>query len=108
MLPLSHFCDSACSGGCPDILTTGETVKLSSLGVLTVRTEGKRIGRNPTINVEVPVKPRRIPTFRASPVLNASINGGQQRRSSAHARRQSARAVYTSAEWDVRHCERRL
>jgi integration host factor subunit alpha len=55
-------------------LENGESVKLSSFGVFTVRSKGKRIGRNPKTNVEVPIEPGRAITFSASPVLKAHIN----------------------------------
>ena len=55
-------------------LATGETVKLSSFGVFTVRNKGERVGRNPKTNVEVPIKPRRAVTFSASHLLKAHVN----------------------------------
>jgi integration host factor subunit alpha len=57
-----------------DTLATGETVKLSSFGVFTVRNKGERVGRNPKTNVEVPIKPRRAVTFSASHLLKAHVN----------------------------------
>ncbi len=57
-----------------DTLATGETVKLSSFGVFTVRNKGERVGRNPKTNVEVPIEPRRAVAFSASPVLKAHVN----------------------------------
>ena len=57
-----------------DTLATGETVKLSSFGVFTVRNKGERVGRNPKTNVEVPIEPRRAVTFSASHVLKAHVN----------------------------------
>lgn len=59
-------------------LADGEDVKLSSFGILTVRDQGKRIGRNPRTGDEVPIEPRKAVTFSASDVLKAHINGGQQ------------------------------
>jgi integration host factor subunit alpha len=55
-------------------LENGESVKLSSFGVFTVRTKARRIGRNPKTNVEVPIEPHQSLTFSASPVLKARIN----------------------------------
>jgi integration host factor subunit alpha len=55
-------------------LEMGETVKLSSFGVFTVRTKAKRVGRNPKTGIEVPIEPRRSITFSASPALKARVN----------------------------------
>jgi integration host factor subunit alpha len=38
-----------------DALIRGETVKLSSFGVFTVRNKAERMGRNPKTGVEVPI-----------------------------------------------------
>lgn len=56
-------------------LVRGEPVKLRSFGLFTVRAKRERIGRNPRTGVEVPIKPRRVLTFKPSPVLCATING---------------------------------
>jgi integration host factor subunit alpha len=56
-------------------LVRGETVKLRSFGLFSVRSKRERIGRNPRTGIEVPIKPRRVLTFRPSPVLVAAING---------------------------------
>jgi len=58
-----------------DALVRGETVKLRSFGLFSVRAKRERIGRNPRTGIEVPIKPRRVLMFRPSPVLVASING---------------------------------
>jgi integration host factor subunit alpha len=57
-----------------DALVRGETVKLRSFGLFSVRAKRERIGRNPRTGIEVPIKPRRVLTFRPSPVLVTSIN----------------------------------
>jgi integration host factor subunit alpha len=57
-------------------LVTGESVKLSGFGIFGVRQKGRRIGRNPKTNVEVPIEPCRSLTFAASPLLRTRINGG--------------------------------
>ena len=57
-----------------DALTRGETVKLRSFGLFSVREKRERIGRNPRTGVEVPIKPRRVLTFRPSPVLLEQVN----------------------------------
>lgn len=58
-----------------EALVRGESVKLRSFGLFSVRAKRERIGRNPRTGIEVPIKPRRVLTFRPSPVLIASING---------------------------------
>ena len=60
-----------------DALARGEPVKLRSFGLFTVREKRERIGRNPRTGVEVPITPRRVLTFRPSPVLLERINGRQ-------------------------------
>ena len=62
-------------GEISDALTRGEVVKLRSFGLFTVREKRERIGRNPRTGVEVPIKPRRVLTFKPSPVLLDHVNG---------------------------------
>jgi len=57
-------------------LVSGENVKLSGFGIFSVRQKGKRIGRNPKTNVEVPIEPCRSLTFSASPLLRTRVKGG--------------------------------
>ncbi len=56
-------------------LVRGESVKLRSFGLFCVRDKRERVGRNPRTGVEAPIKPRRVLTFKPSPVLCAAING---------------------------------
>jgi integration host factor subunit alpha len=65
-----------------DALVRGETVKLRSFGLFLVRAKRERVGRNPRTGVEVPITPRRVLTFKPSPVLSAAVNGvaAKQRR----------------------------
>ena len=56
-------------------LVRGEPVKLRSFGLFAVREKRERIGRNPRTGIEVPIKPRRVLTFRPSPVLFDLVNG---------------------------------
>ena len=58
-----------------DALVRGETVKLRSFGLFAVRAKRERIGRNPRTGIEVPIKPRRVLTFKPSPVLIGCVNG---------------------------------
>jgi integration host factor subunit alpha len=58
-----------------DALTRGEQVKLRSFGTFNVREKRGRVGRNPKTGIEAPICPRKVLTFKASPVLVARING---------------------------------
>ena len=57
-----------------DCLTRGESVRLRSFGAFNVRSKRERIGRNPKTGVEVPIRPRRVVTFKPSPILIAQVN----------------------------------
>ncbi len=52
-----------------------EKVKLSSFGTFQVRHKKARIGRNPRTREEAIITPRRVATFRASPLMKQRING---------------------------------
>ncbi len=56
-----------------DALVRDETFKLSSFGSFVVRQKGERIGRNPKTGEEVPILPRRVLVFRASPALKERV-----------------------------------
>ncbi len=58
-----------------EALVRGESVKLRSFGLFSVRAKRERIGRNPRTGVEAPISSRRVLTFKPSPVLSAAING---------------------------------
>jgi integration host factor subunit alpha len=58
-----------------EALVRGEPVKLRSFGSFNVRSKRERIGRNPKTGVEAPITPRRVLTFKPSPVLIAHVNG---------------------------------
>ena len=68
-------------GEIADALTRGDSVKLRSFGLFTVREKRERIGRNPRTGVEVPIVPRRVLTFKPSPVLLDHVNGRDDRKS---------------------------
>ena len=55
-------------------LTRGEAVKLRSFGLFSVRAKRERIGRSPRTGAEVPITPRRVLTFKPSPVLLEEVN----------------------------------
>jgi len=56
-------------------LEAGESVKIRGFGTFSIRQKGRRVGRNPKTGVEATITPRRILTFKASPVLVAHVNG---------------------------------
>ena len=58
-----------------DCIGRGESVKLSSFGMFTVRKKGQRMGRNPKTGVEVPIAPRRVVIFRPSAIMKQKVNG---------------------------------
>lgn len=58
-----------------DALIRGESVKLRSFGSFNVRSKRERIGRNPKTGEEAPICSRKVLTFKASPVLIATVNG---------------------------------
>ncbi len=64
-----------------EALSRGEVVKISSFGSFSVRSKGKRIGRNPKTGEEVPIEPRHVLVFRASHVLKDQINAALVKRS---------------------------
>jgi integration host factor subunit alpha len=62
-------------GEVAEALVRGEPVKLRSFGTFNVRSKGERLGRNPKTGAEATITPRKVLTFKASPVLVARING---------------------------------
>lgn len=58
-----------------DSLNRDEAVKLRSFGAFHIRSKRERIGRNPKTGVEATITPRRVVTFKPSPVLVARVNG---------------------------------
>jgi integration host factor subunit alpha len=58
-----------------EALDRGEPVKLQSFGTFNVRSKRGRVGRNPKTGEEAPISPRKVLTFKASPVLVARVNG---------------------------------
>ena len=61
-----------------DALVSGETVKISSFGTFSVRAKSARIGRNPKTGDEVPIHPRRVPTFRPSHLMKDRVAAGNK------------------------------
>ena len=58
-----------------ETLARGEPVKLRSFGSFNIRSKRGRIGRNPKTGAEAEITPRKVLTFKASPVLVARVNG---------------------------------
>ncbi len=62
-----------------DALVAGENVKISSFGTFSIRDKSERIGRNPKTGEEVPIKPRRVLTFRPSHLMKERVANGNKR-----------------------------
>ncbi len=62
-----------------EALVRGEQVKISSFGTFSVRSKTERLGRNPKTGEEVPIKPRRVLTFRASHLMKDRVADGNKR-----------------------------
>ena len=52
----------------------GGKVKISGFGIFTTRNKRAWLGRNPKTGGRMEISPRRVLTFKPSPVLNASVN----------------------------------
>lgn len=59
-------------------LVKGENVKISSFGTFSIRDKTERIGRNPKTGEEVPIKPRRVLTFRPSHLMKDRVANGNR------------------------------
>lgn len=68
----AEFVESVLDEVC-DRLVDGESVKISSFGVFSLRDKAARIGRNPKTGEEKVITPRRVLTFRPSHVLKDKI-----------------------------------
>ncbi len=55
-------------------LGAGEDVLISGFGKFCVREKNERIGRNPKTGEDVPIKARKVVTFRCSHVLREKVN----------------------------------
>lgn len=65
-------------GHISDALVRGENVKVSSFGTFNIRDKNARMGRNPKTGEEVPIKPRRVLTFRPSQILKDRVAEGNK------------------------------
>lgn len=55
-------------------LKNEEPVKIAGFGNFIVRKKGERKGRNPRTGVEIGISPRKVVTFKASPIFKEFIN----------------------------------
>ena len=60
-----------------DTLVEGETVKLSSFGVFSVRDKAERIGRNPKTGEDIPIKARRVVTFKPGQKFKSRVENAK-------------------------------
>jgi integration host factor subunit alpha len=56
-------------------LSIGEDVLISGLGKFSVKKKAQRRGRNPATGEDLTLDPRRVITFKCSPVMRERING---------------------------------
>lgn len=59
-----------------ETLERGENLKISGFGSFVVREKEARVGRNPQTGDAITISPRRVVTFKPSPVLKAAMNDG--------------------------------
>ena len=57
-----------------ETLEKGETVKVSGFGNFVVRAKRARRGRNPQTGDEIMITPRKVLTFKSSPLLKEALN----------------------------------
>ena len=57
-----------------ETLQREDKILVSGFGNFVIRNKRARRGRNPKTGVDIKITPRRILTFKASPVLKASLN----------------------------------
>jgi len=57
-----------------EALERGETVKISGFGSFVVRAKRPRRGRNPQTGEEMTITPRKVLTFKPSPLLKQALN----------------------------------
>jgi integration host factor subunit alpha len=56
-----------------EVLESGEQVKLSGFGNFDLRTKSERPGRNPKTGEDIPIKARRVVTFRPGQKLKSRV-----------------------------------
>ena len=60
-----------------DILSGGESIKITAFGNFVVRNKASRKGRNPQTGQEIEISARRVLTFKPSQVLKDVLNKDQ-------------------------------
>lgn len=60
-----------------EVVSEGESIKLSGFGTFTVREKGSRRGRNPKTGVEIEIEPRRVVTFKPSVGFKEFVERGR-------------------------------
>jgi len=58
-----------------ETLEKGEQVKMPKFGNFSVLNKKERVGRNPKTKEKAMISPRRVVSFKASPVFKAQVNG---------------------------------
>jgi len=57
-----------------ETLEKGEKVKISGFGSFVVRAKRSRRGRNPQSGEDITITPRKVLTFKSSPLLKQALN----------------------------------
>ena len=65
-------------GHVSDALVNGEDGRCSSFGTFSIREKAARVGRNPKTGEEVPIRPRRVLTFRPSHLMKDRVAAGNK------------------------------
>ncbi len=73
-------------------LVSGETVKLHDFGSFVVRNKGVRAGRNPRTGAKVPIEPRQVVVFKASPKVRDAMNAAAAEKRSKRGKRPKTKA----------------
>jgi integration host factor subunit alpha len=74
-IALAKFAYAHCSTlSHSEALANGEPVKLRSFGTFKIRAKRERPGRNPRTGDDALISPRKVVTFKASPVLITRMN----------------------------------
>ena len=57
-----------------DVLSTGDSIKISGFGNFLIREKKPRLGRNPRTGKEIIIEARRVLTFKPSTLLKTALN----------------------------------
>lgn len=61
-----------------DALATGERVKITRLGSMSINQKGERVGRNIATKAPVLITARKVVSFKCSNLLKKELNGGKR------------------------------